>query len=130
MDVEQFAAFMITFQYGITALVPAQNNNNNPKISVRISTFKGAPKDNVMTWMLQVQNLFNAQGVEDDQKKIYYAATGFEEAALHWYLNKVAAAKALDEDNAFANWADFATHLKYAFQPLTINNILNNNLKP
>ena len=103
MDAGQFNAFMTAFQDGMAALVtpPPANNNNNLKISIKIPTFKGAPKDNVMTWMLQVQNLFNAQGVEDDQKKIYYAATGFEEAALHWYLNKVAAAKALDEENAF-----------------------------
>ena len=67
--------------------------------------------------MLQVQNLFNAQGIEDDQKKIYYAATGFEEAALHWYLNKVAAAAAEEAEHAFADWADFATQLRHAFQP-------------
>jgi hypothetical protein len=61
MDADQFAAFMTAFQHGMTALVPAQNNNNaNPKISVRIPMFKGASKDNVMTWMLQVQNLFKA----------------------------------------------------------------------
>src|SRR5271154_4565963 len=131
MDADQFDAFMAAFQDGMAALVtpPPANNNNNPKISVRIPTFKGAPKDNVMTWMLQVQNLFNAQGVEDDQKKIYYATTGFEKAALHWYLNKVAAAKALDEENAFDDWADFATHLRHAFQPPNYQQYLRQQLK-
>ena len=77
MDAGQFNAFMTAFQDGMAVLVtpPPANNNNNPKISVRIPTFKGALKDNVMTWMLQVQNLFNAQGVEDDQKKVYQAYT-------------------------------------------------------
>ena len=93
---------MAAFKTGMTALVPAVHNPS-PKISVKIPAFKGAPKDNVMTWMLQVQNLFKAQGIEDDQKKIYYAATGFEEAALHWYLNKVAAAAAEEEEHAFAD---------------------------
>ena len=116
MDADQFNVFMAAFQTGMTALVPAVHNPS-PKISVKIPAFKGAPKDNVMTWMLQVQNLFKAQGIEDDQKKIYYAATGFEEAALHWYLNKVAAAAAEEEEHAFADWTDFATQLRLAFQP-------------
>jgi hypothetical protein len=82
MDAGQFDAFMAAFQNGMTALVPAVHQPS-PKISIRIPTFKDTPKDNIMTWMLQVQNLFNAQGIEDDYKKIYYAATGFEDAALH-----------------------------------------------
>src|SRR5271155_4397235 len=108
---------------------PPVNNNNNPKISVRIPTFKGAPKDNVMTWMLQVQNLFNAQGIEDEQKKIYYAATGFEEAALHWYLNNVATAKAEKEEHAFVDWANFAIQLRHAFHPPNYQQYLRQQLK-
>jgi hypothetical protein len=69
MNNKQFAAFMTAFQQGMTALIPAPNNNTNSKISVKIPTFKGAPKNNVMTWMLQVQNLFKAQGIEEDDKK-------------------------------------------------------------
>src|SRR5271154_1567647 len=117
MDAGQFDAFMAAFQNGMAALVTPPPANNNPKISVRIPTFKGAPKDNVMTWMLQVQNLFNAQGVEDDDKKIYYAATGFEDAALHWYLNKVAAANNEEEEHVFVDWTAFTTALREAFQP-------------
>jgi hypothetical protein len=129
MDADQFTAFMDTFQAGMAALVPA-GHNNNPKISVKIPTFKGAPRDNVMTWMLQVQNLFMAQGIEDAQKKIHYAATGFEDAALHWYLNRVAAAAAADENEpAFNGWVEFATQLRQAFQPPTINNTSDNNSK-
>jgi hypothetical protein len=125
MDEDQFNAFITA----MTALVNGGGGGANPKISVKIPTFKGAPKDNVMTWMLQVQNLFNAQGIKDEQKKIYYAATGFEDAALHWYLNKVAAAKAGDEDNAFADWATFATELRQAFQPPNYQQHLRQQLK-
>ena len=63
-----------------------------PKISVKIPTFKGALKENVMLWMLQVLNLFNAQGIVNEQTRIHYAATGFEGATLHWYLNLIAVA--------------------------------------
>src|SRR5277367_3078805 len=124
MDAEQFATFIIAFQHGMTALVPAQNNNTNPKISIKIPTFKGAPKDNVMTWMLQVQNLFKAQGIEDDDKKIYYAATGFEDVALHWYLNKIAAANNEEEEHVFADWTAFTTALREAFGSVEFSSYL------
>ena len=68
MDIDQFNVFMVAFQTGMTALVLTVHNPS-PKISVKISAFKGASKDNVMTWMLQVQNFFKAQGIENDQKK-------------------------------------------------------------
>ena len=51
MDTDQLQILLTAFQAGIAAVA---NNApaNNPKISVRIPTFRGAPKDNVMTWML------------------------------------------------------------------------------
>src|SRR6266487_1627856 len=68
---------------------PATDMPHHPKISVKIPVYKGEPKENVLVWLLQVQNLFNAQGINDERTKIYYAVTGFEEGALHWYLNKI-----------------------------------------
>jgi hypothetical protein len=95
MDNAQFNTFLAAFQANMAAMVaaippaPAAPGAPTPKISVKIPTFKGAPKENVMLWMLQVQNLFNAQGIVNEQTRIHYAATGFEGAALHWYLNLV-----------------------------------------
>ena len=85
MDTYQFAAFIAAFQDGMVNLQIGQApaTASTSKISVKISIFKGAPKDNVMTWILQVQNLFKAQGIKNDQTRIYYTATGFEEASLH-----------------------------------------------
>jgi len=119
MDGQQFNAFIAAFQANMAAMVaaipaPAAPGAPTPKISVKIPTFKGAPKENVMLWMLQVLNLFNAQGIVDEQTRIHYAATGFEGAALHWYLNLVAAA---GNAAAFADWTAFATALRTAFQP-------------
>ena len=119
MDGQQFNAFIAAFQANMAAMVaaipaPAAPGAPTPKISVKIPTFKGAPKENVMLWMLQVLNLFNAQGIVDEQTRIHYAATGFEGAALHWYLNLVAAA---GNNAAFADWTAFATALRTAFQP-------------
>ena len=85
MDTDQFAAFMVVFQDSMANLQIGQVLATvfSSKISVKIPIFKGAPKDNVMTWILQVQNLFKAQGIKNDQTRIYYTATGFEEASLH-----------------------------------------------
>jgi len=130
MDAQQFNTFMAAFQTGMTALIPAPAAHNpTPKIAVKIPTFKGAPKENVMTWMLQVQNVFKAQGIEDEQKRICYAATGFEDAALQWYLNKVAAANDEEEENTFEDWNTFADELKNSFQPPNYQQYLRRQLK-
>src|SRR5271170_4638452 len=118
MDNRQFNAFIAAFQTNMAAVVAAippapVPEAPTPKISVKIPTFKEAPKENVMLWMLQVLNLFNAQGIVNKQTRIHYAATGFEGTALHWYLNLVAAA----ENNAiFVDWTAFANALRTAFQ--------------
>src|SRR6185369_9110412 len=90
------------------------NGLNVPKISVKIPTYKGEPKENVAAWLLQCQSIFQAQGMTGNQIRINYASTGLEGAALHWYINKVSAAGA---NNAFASWDDFERELKTAFQP-------------
>ena len=97
MDNGQFNAFIAAFQANMAAVVAAipaapAPGASSSKISVKIPTFKGVSKENIMLWMLQVLNLFNAQGIVNEQTRIHYAVTGFEEAALHWYLNLVAAA--------------------------------------
>ena len=82
MDNQQFDAFMAAFQAGMTALVSAAHGPS-PKISVKIPMFKGAPKKNIIIWMLQVQNLFAAQGIVDNQQKICYVTIRFEDVTLH-----------------------------------------------
>ena len=67
-------------------IVTPQNNNNQAtmhELQVKIPAYKGTPEENVLTWMLQVRNIFAAQKIENEQLRIYYAATGFEGAALH-----------------------------------------------
>src|SRR5271170_5212780 len=115
MDAKQFNVFIAAFQANMAAIpAPAAPGAPTPKISIKIPTFKGVLKENIMFWMLQVLNLFNAQGIVDEQTRIHYAATGFEGTALHWYLNLVAAA---GNAAAFVDWTAFATALRTAFQP-------------
>jgi hypothetical protein len=135
MDNQQFVQFMNMFQQmvqGQTALATAihgqqptqnvaqqnaQQGGNIPKISVRIPTYKGEPTENALAWLLQVEGIFKAQGIKDEQTRLNYAVIGFEGGALHWYLNKVQIAKDAGHANVFADWATFTNVLKESFQP-------------
>ncbi|CAG8809135.1 17792_t:CDS:1, partial [Racocetra fulgida] len=59
----------------IAQLVP-NNNNNIPKISIRIPNYKGKLQENVVAWLLQIQSIFCIQGINGDDTQIHYAATG------------------------------------------------------
>ena len=104
MNTEQFTQFMI----GMTALVegmtqqqqhlqtvtaetPKTPSTSTPRISVKLPVYKGEPKENILVWLLQIQNVFETQGIATKQAKIQYATTALEDGALHWYLNKVKA---------------------------------------
>ena len=130
MDATQFQALIHALTTSLQGLAPATPGPTVtlavPKISVKIPTYRAAPEENVMTWMLQCQNIFEAQDLKDEQVQIHYAATGFEGATLHWYLNRVQAAKDTGQAVVFANWNTFATALHTSFQPRTFNNICAN----
>jgi len=103
---------LATSQENLTNALAAGGNNtnvpNNPKISIRIPSYKGEPKENIIAWLLQVQTVFQAQGITDDTARISCAATGLEAAALYWYLNKVVAA---GNNAPFADWDTFVTEI-------------------
>src|SRR5271170_8084715 len=131
MNAQQFATFMQGFTNAMTAFTAAaaalatpSPGPTPPKISVKILTYKGESKENVVVWLLQVRNLFRAQGINDNATRIYYAASELEGAALYWYINKIQVA---GNNAAFTGWNDFMNQLKGAFQPPTINNISGNN---
>jgi Retrotransposon gag protein len=137
MNAQQFGTFMTNFTDLVTQLAaqqqpqpqapPAQNANPpTPKFSLKIPAYRGEPKENVVVWLLQVRNLFRAQGINEDATRIYYAASGFEGAALYWYINKTQAA---GNNPAFASWNDFMTQLKGAFQPPNYQQYLRQQLK-
>jgi Retrotransposon gag protein len=134
MDAQQFQLLLTALTDGLQNLAPAQQQAQQggapaPKINIRIPTYKGAPEENVITWMLQCQNIFMAQGIAEGQQRIHYAATGFEGAALHWYLNRVQVAQAANNANVFADWAAFADALRVAFQPPNHQQYLRQQLK-
>ena len=104
---------MNLFQQGMTALIPtpAAPATPAPKIAVPIPKYSGDPNENANSWLLQIKNMFRAQGINDANTRIYYAGTGLQGAALNWYLQKTTI------NNAFTDWNDFAQQLRGAFEP-------------
>jgi hypothetical protein len=63
--------------------------------------------------------------MKDEGQMIHYAATGFEGAALHWFVNKI-------KDTTtpiFTSWDNFKKELKTAFQPPYYQQYLRTQLK-
>src|SRR5436190_18569793 len=134
MDAAQFQTFMKAFNDTIKALgkgtasgssSSSSPNVSAPRIAVKIPTFKGEPNENVVVWLRQVKNIFYAQGIKNEGPMIHYAATGLEDAALHWFVNKVKDATG----PAFTDWANFSKALKDAFQPPNYQHYLRTQLK-
>ena len=131
MDATQFATFMKTFQETLKHLATEKAKStptsstvasdsgtssppeSSPKITLRIPTFRGEPGENVEVWLRQTKNVLRAQGITNEGKMIHYAATGFEDAALHWFVNKVKDSTT----SAFTTWTQFVKELKDSFQP-------------
>ena len=103
-----------------------QTTTNAAKISVRIPTFKGEPRENVVAWILQARTVFHAQNITDEAMMVHYATTGLEGAALHWYLNKV-----IGNNNTtpYTTWNAFATALQTTFQPPNYQQYLRQQLR-
>jgi hypothetical protein len=109
----------------IAQLVNAMGNQQVPqqqpaphaalaKLSTPIPSFEGKPQENVVAWLLQLETIFSAQGLQDDVKKILFTCTGLQGAALHWHLNKV-----IGNNNTppYTDWNNFQALIKAAFQP-------------
>jgi hypothetical protein len=115
MDQTQFTTFMTAFTDAINAITPATTTTATatpaPKISVHLPVYRGDPSENANSWLLQVKNIFRAQGISVPATRIYYAGTALQGAALHWYLQKMTVT------NAFTDFDDFAKKLREAFEP-------------
>ena len=58
MNNKQFALFVDKISEALTKSTTTSPSASIPKISIMIPRFKGKPGENVITWMLQVQNIF------------------------------------------------------------------------
>jgi len=141
MDAEQFTQFML----GISALVDKISQAREqpvtveagtpsvvtspvsiPRISVKLPVYKEEPKENILVWLLQIQNVLETQGITADEAKIQYAATALEDGALQWYLNKI---KATQGHTPYDSWDAFVAAIQSAFQPPNYQQYLRQQLK-
>jgi hypothetical protein len=100
----------------------------SPRIAVQIPIFKGEPKENVSAWLMQVETIFAAQGINDAATRCYYASTGMKEAALHWYLARMTA-HGNNNGVPWTNWNAFKTAVRTAFQPPNYQSYLRQQLQ-
>src|SRR4051812_30699407 len=116
LDTLQLAAAI----HAIGQLAHAMNNTNNynqggwGRLNAKLPIYKGEPGENIMMWTLQVNSVFQAQGITAPQQQIAYAATALEDSALHWYLNQC---QQNGGNVPWTAWTDLVTALKQAFQP-------------
>ncbi|CAG8648700.1 6651_t:CDS:2, partial [Cetraspora pellucida] len=88
-------------------------NDTSRGLTVQLSVFHSKDDKNVLTWLLQVDLLFKARRVEDEER-LQYVITGLKDAALQWYLNQVQSHR---DKTLFEDWTSFASGIKAAFQP-------------
>ena len=107
MDATQFATFIKNIINAIAAVGTetaagsmTRGTMDTPKISIKLPTFKGEPNKNVDIWLRQIKNIFHAQKIKKEKTMIHYTIIAFENAALHWFTNKV---KDTGNTPAFAN---------------------------
>ena len=134
MNTEQFNKFMSGFTTLVEGIAKQGQKTSEtdasstaaPRISIKLPTYKGEPKENILVWLLQIQNIFETQGVTTDKAKMHYAATALEDGALHWYLNKVKIAKG---QMPHKTWNDFIAAIQTAFEPPNYQQHLRRELK-
>jgi len=97
-----------------------------PRISVKLPVYKGEPKENILVWLLQIENVLETQGVVAEEAKIQYAATALEDRALQWYLNKI---KATQGHTPYDSWDAFVTAIQSTFQLPNYQQYLRQQLK-
>ncbi|CAG8692226.1 1350_t:CDS:2, partial [Dentiscutata heterogama] len=62
----------------------------------------------------------------EDTERLQYIITGFQDAALQWYLNQV---QAYEHQQPFEGWNSFAEGIKTAFQPPHHQQLLHRQLR-
>jgi hypothetical protein len=106
-------------QLGMMLQVLIQNRENTtttgPSFQVTPPFFYGKEKENVMTWVFQVEEIFNARHI-NEADRIHYAAGLLKDAALQWYHNMI---RNIREGRRppLKDWNELVKELEYAFQP-------------
>ena len=99
--------------------------NRGATLPVQLPFFHGRANENVRTWLFQVDQVFRAKKISDEEG-LYYVASCLKEAALHWYQNQCAQDKFGDPFNSSV---EFAKAIADAFEPPHYQQILRRQLR-
>src|SRR5687768_17437664 len=84
-----------------TANVQAGSGNNSG-LSVQLPTFEGRVGENIISWLLQVDLVFQARRIEEADR-LRYIVTSLKGPSLQWYLNSI---QMHATGQPFASWND------------------------
>lgn len=101
----------------IGSLVAVMGNQtpSTPHPPMQIPSFYGKINESVVSWFMQIENMFILNNITDGAIQIRYAVMGFKDAALSWWLQQKISAGSNQEP--YNTWDSFKVGLKSAFQP-------------
>ncbi|KAL1914164.1 uncharacterized protein VTP21DRAFT_10268 [Calcarisporiella thermophila] len=86
-----------------------------------IPVFRGTPEEDPNEWIFRMESYFKARNVADD-RKVPFATTLLDGAALHWYRIK-------SGDSVNVPWSEFAQGLRRNFENREYRHVLRGQLK-
>lgn len=105
----------------------ASSQQPTSSLSVQPPKFHGSPRENILTWLFQVENIFQAKRVTDSDRLLYVSSL-LADSALMWYQNLFQAI-AEGSHPPLRSWAQFVLLIRTAFQPPNQQLQLRNNLR-
>jgi len=93
--------------------------NRGSSIPVQLPIFHGRANENVETWIFQMEHVFQAKKIRNNEEGISYIAASLKEAALHLYRNQYTMGRI-----PFTTVEQFAIAINRAFQPPHYQQIL------
>lgn len=91
-------------------------------LRMHLPSYHGTEKENVVSWLDQVENVFRGERIADDARRIAYAVSAMKDAAFEWYRAEV-------RMHEFDTWVDFVDDLKRAFLPPNHQHLFRRQLK-
>jgi hypothetical protein len=102
--------------------VNINHNNSLLKLNLKITEFHGKENEVVKDWIYNVENVFKASNIRDDNQKVIYAKTYLRSAALTNF-------KSFEAGKPNLTWEQFKEHLINKYRPLYHEETIRQKLK-
>ena len=103
-----------------TRVDPVRDREGRPR--VQLPSFHGQTRENIASWILQMEMGFQADSIYSDERRIAAAATCLRDAAFEWFRSYL-------NDNRIATWSEFTQEIRRAFLPPNDQHIFRRELK-